>query len=237
MPIESSKDLVNCVKHWLDYQITLKRVTLLSESYMGQPIAEYFLGTHNGEIETEFDHPNLQKAARGRPKQVDYVLLGRNTRRLEVAIEAKWIDTSTTSKQRIVDDMLRLECLRSEDGHVERYFLVAGLVGNMQDDFLDAQANSGGGRISFFHTLLPQEKGKQIEMEIKDSNPPYRNYYMSFAKGYKVSLPERLKIELVEDEKGEGVRIMLWKISSNQKRQTFDALTDWAHLIVPDDEE
>ena len=100
---------------------------LLSKSYLGQPVAEYLIHRHSGELKTEVDHPVLQTPGHGRPRQIDYALLTRDKTYIEVAIECKWIAETPYSKQRIINDLLRLECIRVERRQVKRFLLIAGL--------------------------------------------------------------------------------------------------------------
>jgi hypothetical protein len=104
--------IAKAVNRWLSYQIFCGRETLLSEAYLGHPVAEYLIHRHSGELETEVNHPILKRAGGGRPRQIDYVLKTRNKADIEAAIECKWIAGTIYDKQRIVNDLLRLECIR-----------------------------------------------------------------------------------------------------------------------------
>ena len=120
------KNLAKAVGRWLAFQVLCGRDVLLSESYLSQPLAEFLLHHHSGTLATERRHPGLQRGGRGRPRQVDFVLLSRDAEAAEAVIEAKWVTDRPYPKQAVVDDLLRLECFREGGRHVRRYFLVAG---------------------------------------------------------------------------------------------------------------
>lgn len=104
--------VAQAVNRWLSYQVICGRSPLLSEAYLGHPVAEYFIHKHSGVFEAEVDHPAFANAPRGRPRQIDYVLRTRHSGAIDVAIECKWIAERPYDKQRILNDILRLECVR-----------------------------------------------------------------------------------------------------------------------------
>ena len=108
--------LALAVQHWLDFQILCEREMLLSEGYLSQPVGEFLRAHHTGGIRAEWNIPNLRQPGRGRRRQVDYALLSRDAGRLTCAIEAKWVSSGQIDKQRIVDDLMRLECVRNPEG-------------------------------------------------------------------------------------------------------------------------
>src|SRR5215210_9372508 len=83
----------------------------------------------------------------------------RDKKRPLAAIEAKWISNQATSKQRLLDDVLRLECVRNEDGQaMTRFFIVAGRTNHIEKNFLDLKINASKKRIPFLTPLLSLER-------------------------------------------------------------------------------
>jgi hypothetical protein len=65
-------------------------------------------------------------------------LKSRDTQRLTAAFELKWVSEGPFDKQRVVDDLLRLEALRiTERQHVYRYFVTVQGGGSSRPLALD----------------------------------------------------------------------------------------------------
>lgn len=234
MKSELAKQMAAAVQLWLDFQVLCGRSMLLSEAYLAQPIGEFLKNHHSGPIKTEFNHPNIKSPGRGRPRQIDYVLLSRDNEKLVCAIEAKWINSQQTSKQRLIDDIFRLECVRRDDGQtMDRYFLVAGESEFVKKNFIDLQVNAGSGqsRVKFLESILTLDgDGKTIK--VKDCHEVWRPYFKSFHKDYNVKSPISFRVSLVEDRVGEKVRVIIWRISSVPKRNTFSPSELWKDVKV-----
>lgn len=122
-PDSHMPELARAVVTWMDYQVICGREMLMSESYVAHPVGEYLRYHHNGEVLAEYEHPWIKSPGRGRPRQLDYVVLTKNKGKIDVVIEAKWIrNNGKLNPQAAIDDILRLEALRQGRG----YFLVPG---------------------------------------------------------------------------------------------------------------
>lgn len=225
---------------WLDYQVICGRQMLLSESYLAQPIGEVLRVEHDGDVHAEFNHPIVTTPSRGRPRQVDYVLLGRNAGRLVAGLEAKWADDTALSKQRIVDDLLRLECLKDSpdyDQSAYRYFFVAGSQLNMAANFLNLSSNSGGGRTPFLPFFLGRTPNVWLDVDVQNLPAFLRKHFKSFEQSYRVDSPTFFRTRLVKEVSSAGYQAMLWRVDSGRgQRTTFEARTVWADEDVPDTE-
>src|SRR6476646_7680099 len=62
---------------------------------------------------------------------------------IAVAVECKWIKDTPYDKQHIVNDILRLECVRAEGRHVMRFLLVAGRKSEFDKNFRNMMVNVG----------------------------------------------------------------------------------------------
>jgi len=233
------EDMTRALGAWLNFQIYCGRQTLLSEDYLSQPLAEFLTPLFPNRIEAEWTAPQFKKKGRGRPRQIDYIAKSRDSEHPVTAIEAKWIADTEIQKQRLVDDILRLEMLRvaGDNGkirHTQRLFLLAGTVAEM-GTALASKIRCTGDH-DFFPCFLPLIK-QTSKIAIKGCADQIRPFFKSFAQGYKVKLPKSYKVELLADHSADKVRIMVWRVDSSQKRQEFDASTLWSDVEVPESDE
>lgn len=227
------KTVAEATACWLQYQQVLGRQMLLSEGFLASPIGEVLVLGHNGDVECEFNHPMARKGGRGRPRQVDYVLMGRNKGQLVAGLEVKWVAGKEIPKGCIVADLLRLERLRPEGpGTAERYLMVAGRCPDMQARFLDVQSNAGGGRKPFLASFLDTEPPRAMpawkEVDIQRLDEYLRKDIAAFAEDYDGVVPSKLRTRLLADITLGGFRSMLWKVDSGRGRRTpFDPKQAW----------
>lgn len=211
------------VHRWLAYQALCNRAEVFSESYLTHPVAEFVLANHSGKIKPEHTHPQFVSNSKGRPKQVDFALLTRNTGSIEVVIECKWAGHQALSKQAIVDDLLRLECYREHDRHVSRYFLVAGKKDNFAANFKKLQYRDGGD-IAFTRLFLSFSMANpDSSLDIFGSTGGIRKYFRSFYEEYQSEPPKTLNTTLVGAADSDDISVFMWKVSSNKNRQSFVA--------------
>jgi hypothetical protein len=219
-------DLAKALKCWLDFQIHCRRSALLSEAYLTQPLGEFLLANYSGMLEREMNHPQFKVVSKGRPKQIDFVLKSKDEGYLDFGIECKWSGNHPPDRQGIVDDVMRLECLRrpvGQAGYSKRYFILAGHKAAMEK-FLGGRINKTGLNPppKFINGFLPTSRSSKAEkFKLKECEIHYRTYFRSFAKAYKTDLPKTYKAKMVADETGEYVRVLIWSISSSQNRATF----------------
>ena len=214
-------NIAMAVNRWLSYQILCGREALLSEAYLGYPLAEYLINRHTGKFETEENHPVLNNPRPGRPKQIDYVLLTKTKKAIEVAIECKWITTSSYDKQRILNDILRLECVRVDGRHVGRFLLVAGRKDDFDKNFKELQFNIGGGREKFTKALLSFSSKKPSKSVKPVSAAKFSDYYRRFAASFNSSVPRSFKTTLVSRKTADNIAVCIWQISSVSNRRVF----------------
>ncbi len=218
-------ELGEAVLSWLSFQWLCGRSSLLSEHYLSQPIGEFLLYHHSGKLLPEFDHPNLNpQGKKGRPRQIDFCLESRDTNRITAAFELKWVSTTPIDKQRIVDDLLRLEALRiKEKQYVYRYFLIAGRTDDFQSNFIEAEANlgAGGGRINFFAELLHFDKTDNLKIITSRLSQPQRSAFDEFSQYYQSQLPKQFFTTLIFSNTSNGFSVHIWKIHSAKKRSTL----------------
>ena len=213
------------VNRWLAYQLLCGRDSLLSEAYLGQPIAEYCIHKHGGAFQTEINHPTLKNVGPGRPRQIDYVLLTPHSRKIQTALECKWITETLYDKQRILNDALRLECVRVAGQATYRYLIVAGLKDHFDKNFknLKFKDKSSFTRDLFsFSMLAPQKK-----IKVATCGARFAKLYKNFCVSYKSEIPKGFCTELVGYRTADNISVAVWKITSNKNRTSFKPAKAW----------
>lgn len=229
---KSFESLAKALCCWLDFQIHCGREQLLSESFMTQPIGDFLMAHYSGYLKPEDDHPQFKQAKPGRPKQLDYVLLSREQRLMDFAVECKWTGSTQPTRQSIVDDVMRLECLRRPagiQGACARFFIVAGGKATVSK-VLDGRINGTGQNPApgFLSGYVPTQSSPKLNKVVVKACPVhYRKYFREFSTGYKLDLPNSYRARLVADEAGDAVRVLIWRIASMGKRTTFKHGTTW----------
>jgi len=224
MTEQAARRLANAVRHWLNFQALCGREALFGESYLAQPVGEFLMANHRGRIASEWTVPDLRSKAPGRPRQVDYALLSPETGRLVGAIEVKWVRPGAPSpKQRIVDDLLRLERLRDpHEQHAVRYLLVAGDGSAFDDGFLNVMARSGRRNRKFLRPLLSASTKRYKRVDVEQADEPWQGYFHKFATTYGVDIPKAFRTKLITLSKGGSTRVAVWRVASNSNRATFE---------------
>ena len=224
MKPEKIHGLVEALHHWLSFQILCGREELLSESYLNQPTGEYLLhASGSSHLRTEHDHPKLNnQAKKGRRRQIDFCLLGRDSLELTTAIELKWVAHTTPDKQRIIDDLLRLECLTAPKGrHIYRYLIVAGRTEELKGGLINASMYNNG-RIGFIKGILGTEKRKAVSVVYDCLEKVQRELFDRFEENYGYSIPKQFSTELIHSRESTNIGVYCWRILSSKNRQVVE---------------
>lgn len=232
MEERKAKDLARAIGAWIDYQALCGRQDLLSEMYLGIPIGEFLISNSNWKIEPEFGHPQFKKSGRGRPRQTDYVILSRDTKRPICALEIKWID-KIANRQNIIDDVLRLECWRNEQNQGMNRFLIMASLGDFFQNFQDLDFNSNGARLNFFEQVFPSNEDEKKHLEIKNCESGLRRFFKDFSDVYRTVLPKSLKIKNISLLYSENPKrtVGIWRVESSSKRSTFKPDESWVKVF------
>jgi hypothetical protein len=227
---EKIHGLVRALHHWLSFQNLCGRESLLSESYLNQPTGEYLLhAARSSHLKTEHDHPILnQQGKRGRPRQIDFCLLSRDSKLLTTAIELKWITQASLDKQRIIDDLLRLECLRPErkGQHIYRYLIVAGRTTDLREKFFKASMNSRMKRIRFIDGILGTETDETVRVGYKRLEIEQRALFDKFEATYGSPIPRSFLTALVYGQESNDIGVYCWRIRCSENRHVVDRKHD-----------
>ncbi len=226
MKPEKIRGLGEALHHWLSFQILCGREALLGESYLNQPTGEYLLNAAgSSHLKTEHSHPILNRQGkRGRPRQIDFCLLSRDSEQLTTAIELKWITQSSLDKQRIIDDLLRLECLRPErkGQHTYRYLIVAGRTDDLREKFFNASMNSQMRRFRFMEGILGTVQDKTIRVSYNDLEAGQRCLFDKFEETYGSCIPKRFLTELLYGQESKDIGVYCWRIRCSENRQVVE---------------
>lgn len=111
---------------WLTFEQMCKRAPIFSESYLAFPIGQLLGARYGGKLVAEHPHPVLApiKTGRGDKPRLDFAVL-REDGSVDVAIETKWLSSSTTLRRDIIRDLVRLELARESVG-CEAWMILAG---------------------------------------------------------------------------------------------------------------
>lgn len=226
MNTKKVSDLGAAVLHWLCFQNLCGRASLMSEHYLSQPIGEYLLHHHSGPLGSEIDHPNLNNVKRrGRPRQIDFCLIGREKKQLTASFELKWVGELPFDKQRVIDDLLRLEVLRNNGNqHVYRYFLVAGKKDDFNKNFKNALVNLGSGskRANFIQDFLDFSNDNEKKVIVESLKGIQREACKEFSVYYESPCPHKFITQKVYGESMNEFSLYIWRIKSVRHRTTID---------------
>ena len=125
--MKNPRNIVECVGYWLNYEHLCKRRELFSERYLSVPIGQFLISRHGHLVKSEYPHPFLNDSIgkKGRKASIDYVVVNKERSDIELAIETKWISSSTTLVKDIIRDLIRLE-LVARNCDASAYFILAG---------------------------------------------------------------------------------------------------------------
>lgn len=187
--------LAACIKWWLNYNASIGREYVLSESAVKFPLAEYLERSNVNDVKLEYPHPKFKK------KRFD--LYFKNTTTNEsVVIEFKYVKNASTKdgaeKQRIFDDLMRLYMYsgRNKKG----YFLICGEQAEFIANFQRIIKHKGAIRVRN-HKNLPKasdSEGFYTEWFSFDSNQPNKNIIVN---GQKNSTYKKIYDEFVKEYK------------------------------------
>ncbi|MCC4855097.1 hypothetical protein LMH78_04700 [Vibrio lentus] len=228
MKPEKFNNLGKAILHWLSFQKLCGREMLFSEYYLSQPIGEFLLHHHSGTLASEVLHPNFKKTKdssenlKGRPRQIDFCLHSRDSGYMKVALELKWVGEFPTNKQKVVDDIFRLELLREEKGHVHRYFLVAGETENFTNNFQNVKSNHQSTRIPFINGFLSFNVGEEVRVVTSELHEPQKAAVLAFGTAYNKSIPARFSTKCIYGESEGGFSVYIWNVISSGKRKEHD---------------
>ena len=169
------------VSAWLTFEKHSGREGLFSEKYLALPISQILSNHFYGNVEAEHNHPVLTiENKRGRPPQLDFVV--RDTQKIVLVAESKWIGASNVNVADVVWDCVRLE-LAANYYKCESLFILAGEKGKV-DLALDSapfKPKTRRGRATPIMELHGDGRWSvNIQSPIKDYGPALHEHLKSY---------------------------------------------------------
>ena len=153
---------------WLTFEQMCEREPLFSESYLAFPIGQLLNAHYGSALVSEYPHPVLSSLHLGRGKKpsLDFAVL-RDDKTVELAIETKWLSTSTTLQRDIIRDLIRLELVANENNS-EAWLIVAGLSREFHK-LVERSKFQGHSEHAGSDPILPYGKSRSGRLRL---NPP-----------------------------------------------------------------
>lgn len=192
---------------------------------MGQPIAEYCLHKHRGLFHTEFNHPTLHSPGPGRPRQIDYAIISPKTRKITTAIECKWISESSYDKQRILNDVLRLECIHEHSLNARKFLIVAGIKDHFNRNFKELMFK---GRKPFSKEIFSFSRATTTrENNTTLCQQDMAALYRGFCDAYDHGIPKTYCTDLIGYRTADDISVAVWEIKSRKRSERFRPHVSW----------
>ncbi|OYU54414.1 MAG: hypothetical protein CFE25_13955 [Chitinophagaceae bacterium BSSC1] len=167
--------LAEGISSWLLFEFHCKRGDLFSEKYLTVPVGQILTVLFPGQIKSEINHPHLSGKSKGRPPQLDFVVV--NEKKWEVIVETKWIGKTKLKITQIIWDLMRLEVIARKDNAI-CYFILSGFNKKIEDLLENTHFNSTspknpnitsfkGIKISINLTKLPQTIKDGLNQKMK----------------------------------------------------------------------
>ena len=127
------KKISQGVSGWLLYEFNCNRGDLFNEKYLSFPIGNILNTLTEFQTSTEENHPCSNSNSKGRPLQVDFVILDKyKTKEWKYAIETKWIGKTNISLHSVIWDLIRLQNLFKDFNNIKCYFVLSGFNKKIQ---------------------------------------------------------------------------------------------------------
>jgi len=225
----------------VQYEMACGRGRLLTEQVTRLALAEAIQSQVTGKLIPEFNHADIPGNT-----SLDLVVMTPRDKKIEVAIELKWV-RKTTDKitrewmQEIVGDLLRLECLKEGlKKKAERAVVVVGEVESLNSNVWDRQVNTGQRKRSrVTGNLLPgkgqlkdeEQESSPVLVELKSTGVPYRNFLRGAAPELYRQLPSCYLGDMSAFHRTmpSGIECVVWSVSRPRgRRNTFSGDKVWA---------
>lgn len=222
--MDYAKRLTNGVGAWLNFESACDRTSLFSEKYMAHPIGQILNAASPGRTVAEYAHPVLAPAmtSRGRRPEVDFVVLDPHAQPL-VAVESKWIGSTTPSVDKILWDMIRLEMLATLG--IDCLFIIGGRRKKLEALFahpaFDATDNRGqwSPLLRHDHNLIHSTTlGPTVEARRALLRKIFANYQQF---EFPHAILSRRTAPFPADPKSSVFQVYAWEIKSPKNRMPF----------------
>lgn len=209
---------------WLTYESHCNKTGLFSERYLSFPIGQILSSVYGSHVHSEYIHPVLKDFAKrsGAKWKVDFAVLN-EANEPTVAIESKWVGSTTPSVQSILLDLLRLELL-SRKYSTSCIFLLAGRRKRLESLFTsdDFSLRNTSRREAVLST-----KARVIRSVSVASNDPHMTaiWRPIFGAWKQLEFPSSIGTQLFhpfpKDCKPDQFQVFSWRVFSPQKKTLF----------------
>ena len=188
------------------------------------PVGQFLNSTQTRRVDAERSYPN-QLVQRGRPKQIDFVLVRRGQGTDAHLIETKWITVDRVFKQEIINDLLRLETceFNNEEG---RWFVVAGQTNHIRTSIQETRISIGGGTALLFADVLSFDEAQpRFNVRVGDAQLAHRKLWAAAAAEMRqtdlpLSINTKLASIATSGQLDTDFQCVVWQIQSVRNRAT-----------------
>jgi hypothetical protein len=203
------------------------RGAFLDENSLRRTLAQHFQSVTTAIVEPEYNHPDIPGN-----KRLDVVGFGPQKKKIEFAVESKWIKEGGGTRDwplEVAQDIFRLERLTAEMSQMnDRILVVGGIRERVDSGLLEKKKNHDGKRISWVDALLPVTKASTARtLKVRDCHSAFDGFFkdvagkVGFAK-LPISFQAQLKAHYrVDDSDKDCVEVYVWRINRTKKRQEF----------------
>ena len=223
----------------VQYEQACGRGRLISEDVTRLALAEVVQSQVAGDIEAEFNHPDIPGNAR-----LDLLVRSPQAQDIDVAIEHKWVRSTSASTTRhwapeLVGDILRVERLQqSMSQNCERAIVVVGEVDEMRTKVWEREVRQGGGqqRLRLMDAIIQgrpasgTSQSTALSVSLRANGQSFRRLIRQGASELYGELPSFYQIRLAAFHRTmpDGIECVVWIVTrGQQQRFTFDASTVW----------
>jgi hypothetical protein len=224
MPVNYARLLADGVGAWLQYEQACGHVELFSERYLSHAIGNILSGQSGNRARAEFEHPVIgpMTSGRGRRPAIDFVVCEPYPT-VTIAVESKWVGTTTPSIEEILWDLIRLELLVHQS-NARAFFLLAGKRRFLeaffaQPSLFDASTDSTR------KPLLRHDIGGIHTVTIGPLNRVRTPFLSDFFEKYReLPFPNRIRMSrslpFLPDQTTDRYQVYVWQIVPIEGRQT-----------------
>lgn len=222
------RKLAEAVTAWLHFEKLCGREPLFSERYLAHAIGQFLIARYGRRVRSEYEHPVLAPAMKGpgnRPR-IDFVVMHEKSEEIELAIETKWVSSSTSLVRDIVRDVVRLGLL------AERNVLAVLVVGGHLKDIEEIKKSPLWAR-SLMHEnskpLMPEYEGSRRQRMHLEKPAGYRKELIQSACSVfqEFQIPSAVSLQAIKPPNVERVgdyQVLAWQIFSVPSHPPFRPL-------------
>jgi hypothetical protein len=226
----SWSNLARAVTCNLEWERLCERGDFLDENSLHRAVAEYLQSVSTSQIKTEYNHKDIPGNT-----LVDLVGFGPQGKKIDFAVEAKWIKEGGGTRDwpaEVADDVFRLELLDTDMAQqCDRVVVVSGISGRIDTGLINKGMNAkvkGQNRPRWLDELLPESVASQPrKTNVRDCKVAMKPFFAKRAKAIGVAeLPISYQAQLVghyrvDPKDKDVVETYVWRISRSQNRTVY----------------